>query len=517
MKRLIAAAVCLLLLCAGAPAARAQDAAYQRWLAEQAKQFRSFQDEQDKQFAKFLSGQWRRVEEQRDTAHFLGPQPRLAPVAPPATTTPAPVPAPVEVRIAKPALPPFGTDVPRPTPRSLPTAGEGVDPRLGPAGIAAGALGEGSSAAASAYRSVALSFFGAPVSLRYLPLSVNALQGDVTPKAIAAFWDEISKSAFDVPLAEAQRTRDQYALGDWAFAQLLGVMTAQLFPDDARRTLCTWFMLVKSGYRARVAYRGEAVYLLLPSVTTVYEVSFFTDPDGTRFYALSLDGAPTRIGTVFTYKGEYPGAARALDLRLREPPHFGGALLARALTFDFAGKTYQLHTQVEQTLADHLRRYPRLDMSAFFDAEMSSVQRDVLLPQLRDAIRGRSELEATELLLHFVQTAFEYKTAEDQFGFDKPFFADEIFVYPYSDCKGRAVLFAYLVRSLLGLQVIGLHFPNHLSTAVHFTTPVRGRTIRYDGVDYVVADATYINAVVGQGMPQFDGVAPEVVVIGGRR
>ena len=115
-----------------------------------------------------------------------------------------------------------------------------------------------------------------------------------------------------------------------------------------------------------------------------------------------------------------------------------------------------------------------------------------------------------------MQTAFEYKTAENQFGFDKPYFPDEMFVYPYSDCKDRAVLFAYLVRSLLDLKVIGLLFTNHLSTAVHFNTAVAGRTVRYNGVDYVMSDPTYIGAPVGLEMPQYDKNSPDVVLIGGK-
>ena len=67
-----------------------------------------------------------------------------------------------------------------------------------------------------------------------------------------------------------------------------------------------------------------------------------------------------------------------------------------------------------------------------------------------------------------MQTAFDYKTDGDQFGYEKPFFVDELFYYPYSDCEDRAVLYSYLVRTLMGLDVVLLEYPNHMATAVLF-------------------------------------------------
>lgn len=501
--------------------ARAQDTAYQRWLAAETQRFRAYQDAEDRAFAKFLDREWKRQSDSRDTSRFLQPLPRVAPRAPD-VPAPGPVPPPVVIRtsVTK-VLPPVAVTPPKIIPRSAPPpapddstngvalAGAGVGAGVGAAnpGLAADAL----------YRSASLAFFGAPFGIKHLPLDVTPMDGKIDEKAISRFWDEMSKTPYDSLLAQAQRARLRYGLGDWPYAQLVGTMAKNVFPDENRQTLLTWFMLQKSGYRTKVGYNENRVHLLLTSTTMVYEVSFYTEADGTRFYALSLDAVPRRIGPIYTYEGTYPGATRKMDYRFEEPPHFGEVtpLVRKTLSFEFMGRKYQVNTQVEKSLGDHLYRYPRLDMEGYFDANMSAVARAQVLPQLKSIIQGRSELEATELLLHFVQTAFEYKTADEQFGFDKPYFPDEMFIYPYSDCKDRAVLFAYLVRELLGLKVIGLHFPNHLSTAIAFNTPVKGRTVRYEGRDYVMSDPTYIGAPVGLEMPQYDNVAPNIVLIRG--
>jgi hypothetical protein len=112
-----------------------------------------------------------------------------------------------------------------------------------------------------------------------------------------------------------------------------------------------------------------------------------------------------------------------------------------------------------------------------------------------------------------VQTAFEYKKDYVQFGIEKPLFAEETLFYPYSDCEDRSVLFAYLIRSLIGLEVIGLDYPGHIATAVKFCTEVKGDIINHNGENYLICDPTYINANIGQCMTKYMDVKPKVISI----
>ncbi|MFZ1977723.1 MAG: hypothetical protein WAV76_07175, partial [Bacteroidota bacterium] len=141
--------------------------------------------------------------------------------------------------------------------------------------------------------------------------------------------------------------------------------------------------------------------------------------------------------------------------------------------------------------------------------EAAKSLQDALQPYLK----GRTEEDRVNFLLRFVQTAFQYKIDEEIFGKEKPLFPDETIYYPYSNCKDRAFLFAYLVRSLLHLDVVGLHYPNHVATAVQFNKKYEGDTIDYAGNVYTICDPTYINANLGMCMPQFKGVKPDVIAI----
>lgn len=85
-----------------------------------------------------------------------------------------------------------------------------------------------------------------------------------------------------------------------------------------------------------------------------------------------------------------------------------------------------------------------------------------------------------------------------------------MFFHPYSDCEDRAILYAVLVRDLLGLKTVLLHYPGHLAAAVRFDEEVTGDYMLIDGARYTVCDPTYIGADIGMAMPQYRHVAADV-------
>ena len=63
----------------------------------------------------------------------------------------------------------------------------------------------------------------------------------------------------------------------------------------------------------------------------------------------------------------------------------------------------------------------------------------------------------------------------------------------------------------MGLKVVGLNYPNHVATAVAFNSEVNGDYLMYKNKKYILSDPTFINAPVGQTMPQFKNVSPIVI------
>ena len=243
----------------------------------------------------------------------------------------------------------------------------------------------------------------------------------------------------------------------------------------------------------------------------LYDTPFFIF-DNQRYYAVSLDGTLHKPSGVYTYDGHYPGADKELDMRLRDKETYGDRINTRKLRFEYAGNDYEIEVAYEKARVDFLGTYPQLDLELYFASKVGDATASPLLDQLSVAIDGMDEQEAVNFLLRFVQTSFKYKTDERQFGQENYLFPEETIYYPYSDCEDRSVLFAWLVRRLLGLEVVGLSYPGHVATAVHLKKS-NGDYIVHEGRRFTVADPTYVNARAGMTMPGYKNARPEVIII----
>ena len=149
----------------------------------------------------------------------------------------------------------------------------------------------------------------------------------------------------------------------------------------------------------------------------------------------------------------------------------------------------------------------------YADTPLSKHTQETLYPSLKEEISSMSQLDASNRLLNFVQTAFVYEYDDKVWGTDRAFFAEETLYYPYCDCEDRSILFSRLVRDLLGLKVVLIYYPGHLATAVNFTEYIKGDYIMIDGKRYVICDPTYIGAPVGLTMPKMDNTNAKVILL----
>ena len=158
----------------------------------------------------------------------------------------------------------------------------------------------------------------------------------------------------------------------------------------------------------------------------------------------------------------------------------------------------------------------------YANVEMQPEVRQQLYPQLKEMIEGKSQLEAVESILNWIQTAFLYQRDDEVWGHDRAFFAEETLFYPSCDCEDRSILFTRLVRDLLGLKCILVHYPGHLASGVCFTEEVKGDYIlEVEGDRYAVCDPTFVivdenhnivgGARVGESM--FDNSSATVIVL----
>ena len=360
---------------------------------------------------------------------------------------------------------------------------------------------------------IRIDFFDASLRLYYDARIPQVRLSSVDNQSISKFWEGLSRTDFHDFLAHIQYSSKKMKVNDWGYAMFVYRIGEKLFDGDTNESnLFAWFVLSKSGYNVKVGYDRHHIYLLLPTQNKLYSTPYLTLGD-TRYYIISLDQEKRKMGALYTYQGSYPGTDRIVDLAISDSPIFKNFTDERDLSFNYRGTEYTIPIRFSRDAVNFFQNYPQTNYEVYFSAKVAPLANYCLLKGLYDIIQGKPEAEAVNMILRFVQTAFEYKTDRDNFGREKPMFVEETIYYPYSDCEDRSVLFAHLVRSLLGLEVVGLTFPGHMATAVRFNSDVSGDAIRFNGGKYLICDPTYINASIGQCMPQFKSTSPRVIRI----
>ena len=68
------------------------------------------------------------------------------------------------------------------------------------------------------------------------------------------------------------------------------------------------------------------------------------------------------------------------------------------------------------------------------------------------------------------------------------------------------ILFAYLVKELFKISVVGVKYKDHMATALYI--PMQGDSVRVNSRKFIIADPTYINSNIGEGMKKYKNIKP---------
>ena len=488
---------------------------FEKWMQQETQSFQDYKDKRDKEFTQFLKSQWKEMQTFQGLVRDKTPKPVKFPVAP----QPKPEPEP------EPVTPPVSKLKPKPVPEKAPVKAPETQPlitKVTPPVVKVPAIKPVPAPVTvkpapvvkvPRGQRVDIRFYGQALQFYYDPKLKVRLSSRLDAQAMSKYWSDLSLADYEPLIQQLNAQRKPLGLNDWGYALLVNRLAGEIHPRQPNeQALLTWFVMIKAGYQARIAYDNYRVFLLLPSEQQLFGASYFTFGD-VRYYALSFDGKKHKPGRVYTYDGQYQGASKRLDMRLNTAINTARKEQGKVLNFNYKGENYQLNVGYDRETVQFLNTYPQMDIGLYFPATVNQATANPLLKQLKPLVEGRSEQEAVNLLLRFVQTSFKYKTDDVQFGSENYLFPEETLYYPYSDCEDRSVLFAWLVHNLVGLDVVGLDFPGHIATAVKFSEPVKGDAVNYKGQHYVVADPTYINARAGMTMPDFRAKRPTVIPI----
>ncbi|MBO5915934.1 MAG: hypothetical protein J6Q25_03385 [Bacteroidales bacterium] len=350
------------------------------------------------------------------------------------------------------------------------------------------------------------SLYGLQMSVPKPAVAPNLTSG--AQKEVVAFWKEIKESDTKAIVKSFKDAAVNYRLGDWCSLKAVEKY-AEIWAKgnvNAARVM-TQFLMMSMGYDLRMASANNEVYLLLPFQQQVYANTFIRIDDNKYYVYPNSMPANSSI-----YTCRVPAdvdCGQTINLVIN-PAYL---LPKKDQAFKVSHADLSIEGNINRNIIDLQQEYPSMDISCYAASIADEDLRQNILSQLRKQLEGKSEMDAANAILHFVQEGFAYKTDGQQFGqgVEKCFFFDELLYFPFCDCEDRSIFFAYLVKEILGLDVLLVGYPGHECTAVALSeAPQRHTSLNYKGKNYYICDPTYMGADVGMCMPKYVNVNPEV-------
>lgn len=337
-------------------------------------------------------------------------------------------------------------------------------------------------------------YYGSKMKIAYTPAMVTKMT-DCQEGSVATAWSHLSEGTSNLWLKELFDLRKEFELCDWAYYKLVQKASEALLGKGNDAVLLQVFTLVQSGLKVRIGREDGDLRLLYPSAIELYGYSYIPI-DGLKYYVM----ANGKVGGIYIYDSIFPG--EVLPSSQITIPDLSNAPTVRQTHVSDRYPNMAVTASTSFNLMEYYEECPRSTSWQYYaNANLSDNLKKQIYPKLRREMEGLSAMEAANMLINFVQTGFEYKTDDAQFGYERPLYGDEMFYYEFSDCEDRSILYSILVRDLLGLDVVLLHFKNHLATAVRFPSEVEGDYLLVGGDKYIICDPTYINATIGMTMP----------------
>ena len=367
---------------------------------------------------------------------------------------------------------------------------------------------------------ILLNFYGRQIPVHVDP-KLKIRSANVEEKAVADYFSKIAKCREET--AELWSQLDLvvkgFGLNEWGYFCLLRTLSERMFENVNDRVLFCFYMLRNEGnFKTRIARGKESgnltLLIALDNSKQVYSYTFFRfvdDENGKKVKYYCVYGGGKAKEPVYSYDFcQQDAQKKQMNLDFKKILNMGNCDVVRTVKLT---KNKEISLPYNNAHMAYLDDVPMTVFPIYFVSPVSIEAQQVLHKTFTEMKSEYTPTQFIAMLLHFVQTGFDYKTDEEQFGYEKYFYPEEVLGYPYCDCEDRSALFAWLVQKYTNAQVIGLQYEGHVATAVYFgdDVNVNGDGFVYGGKKYFVCDPTYINAGIGMAMPQYKGVTPKVI------
>lgn len=359
-------------------------------------------------------------------------------------------------------------------------------------------------------QNISVFFYGTPVEFP-MDKSLQFTITEISDFRISKAWKQLTKAKIQPVVKVCTNLRESMNLNGWAIYKLVTKISEQLvilnmLGKNEAAVLGT-YLLNQLGYEAKLAcLNNRYLFVACTSEERLASIPFMSY-EGKRYYLFSSDVPRDMQGRILpslSNNAKNLVVLKTLDFTNSSLIKFEKNYLPPQIFNSATDLSMSVEVSVNKNQMDFFAEIPQvIDLSFYAKQPLDPDIEQQLVPPLRNAVKGRNEVEAVNMLLKFMHTAFNYMTDIENFGFEKSYYKEEMFYYSLNDCEDRSITFTYLVEKILGLDTIILEYPGHASTGVRFNDEVTGDFITLDGVNYVLCDPSYLNSEVGSSNPDY--------------
>lgn len=346
-----------------------------------------------------------------------------------------------------------------------------------------------------------MTFYNVPASID-VPASYTEyrMKGN-TEGDVADFWTYLGASNFEYVVKQIAEQADVKGLENWSLFRYIETVSDNVFTkgQENEKEVFTVFLANQLGLDVKIGRANESLVSLFAIAQKVYEWMSIKIGE-TKYYFRWNDDDLTSLAS---YSTTFKAPVAKIDLLrsipdLLSPPAKIQNRIVRSSAFNC-----DINIPLDTNICHFMAEFPRVRCDIPAMTDVSRQLAESLYGTMYPKVKDLSQFDAVHMLMKFMHNDFEYATDQVQFGYEKPFFCEENFLYPFNDCEDRSVLFSFLVRHILGMDVILLDYPGHIMTAVAFDQEMTGAYLEFEGKRYYVCDPTYLGSRPGMIHPDY--------------
>ncbi|PCJ88707.1 MAG: hypothetical protein COA57_03120 [Flavobacteriales bacterium] len=297
--------------------------------------------------------------------------------------------------------------------------------------------------------------------------------------------------------------KEKRKLNDWLYYNLLRTTTDKILIKEKEhtKTLFNWFMLAKSGYDVRLELQGKKITLGIFTEDMVYGcpqsktrggyfvdiTSFHNSINYEKFTPFRVKYRPNKKNRIpFSFSFD-----EAPDVYQKE-------IIQKTLEFKHDSEVISISVSIDNGYVEYLKKYPELGLVEHSKLPLSFKAYTSLVPSLKKHIFTNDTITQLRFLLSFTRTAFQYKKDEAVHNKKIIYAPEETLLSDHSDYEDRAIMFRYLCKELLNINVKLIKMSKRTFAAVKLKRPI-GKPLIYETGQYTFLDPTNPKNELGIG------------------